>query len=229
MAPEESGEDPGGAGALLDQEGARDERTETGCGGHLNMAKQTALEDVKELMADLVEARTAQLEEVQRGIEETRQKLKEVDAAIASATVSTDLQAYEKGTAAKSKLETALSMYTTRLELIRDGEYISEAESDAVVDRLLAYEEQITDRFRADIAGPIETLKNIYNAYAAEFFDIEATLSTWQREIHATITAGAGRFIMTRTALRPTGPKSHSLYIYGIIHSVMRQSACATT
>lgn len=149
------------------------------------MAKKTVLEDIRDLMADLVKARTAQLEEVQRGIEETRQKLEEVDAAIASATVSADLQAYEKGTAAKSKLETALSMYTARLELIRDGEYISEAESDAVIDRLLAYEEQITDRFRADIAGTIESLKNIYSAYAAEFFDIEATLSAWQRDVHA--------------------------------------------
>lgn len=149
------------------------------------MEEKTVLEDIRELMADLVKKRTAQLEEIQRKLKETQHKLEEADAAIASATVNADLPAYEKGTAAKSKLETALSMYTARLKLIRDGEYISEAESDAVIDRLLAYEEQINDRFLADIAGPIESLKNIYSAYAAEVTGTEETLSTWQREIHA--------------------------------------------
>lgn len=169
------------------------------------MAKQTVLDKVKNRMKEMQDSKAAQLETIRQKQEEARTDREAADLAIKEATEHMNLEAYAEAKDAKRKAQTALDMYNGRYKQIKQQEYISEAESDSVVDSLLEYEKQLAEDFKAAAAVHLKKLAELLKDYKAAVQDTENTLTAWQRDIHANYnTRGA----MTRTDPL-TGEQTH--------------------
>ena len=85
----------------------------------------------------------------------------------------------------KHKAQTAAEMYSGRYDQLEKQEYISEKESDEVIDSLLQYEVQLELDFKKALADPLKKLAKIHADYMDAVEDTERTLTAWQQEIHA--------------------------------------------
>ena len=149
------------------------------------MEKKTALTTAKEQMKNLLDAKAAQLRDIQVKLCETKTQAEAADTAVRAATEKMDLDAYEKARAAKRKAKVALDMYSSRYTQLQAQEVITEAESDAMIDGLLDYEKEVSAKYEEDIAGPLKTLCELTKGYLVEVADIEATIKQWGRDVRA--------------------------------------------
>lgn len=149
------------------------------------MVKQDTLREVKTRMKEMQEAKAAQLETINQKQAEARAQIEAAALGMRQATEEMNVEDYEKAKAAKRRAQSALDMYTERYRQIKQLEYVSEEESDKVIDGLLAYEEKLADDFRRAVAEPLKALAALHAAYIAAVADTESTLTAWQRDIHA--------------------------------------------
>ena len=145
---------------------------------------QTVRQRIQAQMLNLQAARVAELEEIRQKLAEAREAKEAAELAISDATKKTDLTAFEEASEAAEKASRAVEMYSRRLEQIREREFISEAESDQVINDLLSYEEELEERLKENAAGPLSKLKELVQAYLDEVAATEKTLASWQRDIH---------------------------------------------
>lgn len=156
------------------------------------MAKQTVLEEVKNRMKEMQDSKAAQLETIRQKQEEARTRIEAAALAMEQATEEMDVDSYEAAKNQKHKAQTALDMYNGRYNQIKQQEYISEADSDKVVDSLLAYEKQLAADFKAAAAVHLKKLAELLKDYKAAVQDTENTLTSWQRDIHANYNTRGG-------------------------------------
>ena len=149
------------------------------------MATKNALEQAKEKIQEIRDKKAADLAVISRKQEEAYKEAKEADKAIHDAAARMDITAFQKGRQDKSKAETSIEMYSARYEQLRTQEYISEADSDCIIDGLLDHEAQLADNFRADIAVLLKQLDEMLTGYREAIEDTETTIKTWTSEIHA--------------------------------------------
>jgi hypothetical protein len=149
------------------------------------MAKQTVVEEVKARMQEMQQKKAGELETVRQRQQEAQTQKEAAELAIREATDSMDLDAYEEAKTAKRKAQTAIDMYTGKYNQISKQEYISEAESDKVIDSLLAYEDELAAGFKASVAEPLKKLDELQKAYADAVEDVEQTIRAWTGNIHA--------------------------------------------
>ena len=149
------------------------------------MAKKNKAQEVQARITEMIEQKAADLDAISKKQAEARTQLEAAELAIKDATASMDLDAYEKATAAKRKAQTALDMYGGRYAQISQQEYISEEESDKVIDSLLSYEEELAEDFKKAIAEPLKTLAALQDAYANSVQEAEKTIRKWTADIHA--------------------------------------------
>ena len=167
------------------------------------MAKTTVLQEVKKRMKEMLDTKAAELETVRRKQQEALAQREAADLAISAATASMDLGAYEEAKAAKRKAQTAWDMFTAKYKQLAQQEYITEQDSDKVVDSLLEYEEQLAEDFKAEVAVHLNALADLLKNYQAEVKDVEDTLDGWQRDIHANFrTRGLSSFVDSFTGER---------------------------
>lgn len=149
------------------------------------MAKQTVLDEVKNRMKEMQDSKAAQLETIRQKQTEARSQIEAAALAMKQATEEMNVDSYEEAKNRKRKAQTALDMYNGRYEQISKQEYISEAESDSVVDSLLEYENQLAEDFKAAAGVQLKKLAELLKDYKAAVQDTENTLTSWQRNIHA--------------------------------------------
>lgn len=149
------------------------------------MAKQTVVEEVKARMQEMQQKKAEELETVRQRQQEAQTQKEAAELALREATDSMDLEAYEEAKTAKRKAQTAIDMYTGKYNQIKQQEYISEAESDKVIDSLLAYEDELAAGFKAAVAEPLKKLDELQKAYADAVEDAEQTIRAWTGNIHA--------------------------------------------
>ena len=154
----------------------------------------TPLAEVKERMADLLNARAVQLEEIQKKEAAALQSYQKADAEAKAAMEQLDLAAYDDACTARRKAETAAEMYRGRYDQLTKMDYVSEAESDAVVHQLLDYENELADAFRARLAKTVEDLTALLEEYSDDVRKAETVLNTWTRDVH--------RYYLRRSATR---------------------------
>lgn len=160
------------------------------------MAKQTVLQEVKDRMAGMIAEKTAQLDKIRQLQQEARTQIEAAGLAMKKATEQMDVDAYEAAKTAKRKAQTALDMYAGRYKQIEAQEYISEADSDKVVDSLLEYEDRLTEDFKAALVEPLKALAELLENYSEAVKDTEQALVDWQQNIHANYNT-RGRAIYT--------------------------------
>ena len=164
------------------------------------MAKQNILQDIKRRMKEMQDSKAAQLETIRQKQTEARSQIEAAALAMKQATEEMNVDAYAEAKDRKRKAQTALDMYSGRYEQIKQQEYISEAESDSVIDSLLEYEERLAEDFKAATAVHLKKLAELLKEYNAAVQDTESTLTAWQRDIHANYT--------TRGATIRTDPRT---------------------
>lgn len=156
------------------------------------MAKQTVLDEVKNRMKEMQDSKAAQLETIRQKQTEARSQIEAAALAMKQATEEMNVDSYEEAKNRKRKAQTALDMYNGRYEQIKQQEYISEAESDSVVDSLLEYEKTLAEDFKAAAAVHLKKLAELLKGYKAAVQDTESTLTSWQRDIHANYNTRGG-------------------------------------
>lgn len=149
------------------------------------MAKKTVLEEVKARMQEMQDKKAGELQAIHEKKTEAQTQKEAAELALKEATERMDLDAYEEAKTARRKAQTAIDMYGGRYSQISKQEYISEEESDKVIDSLLEYEEQLAADFRRAAAEYFRQLEALLKEYRSEVADVENTLTRWQRDIHA--------------------------------------------
>ena len=95
-----------------------------------------------------------------------------------------DLAAYEKAKNEKATAETAAEMYGLRGRQLEEREFLTEAESDATIDALKGYEEELAFEFKKAIEEPIRKLSELQKHYAEAVTEAELAIKRWTSEIH---------------------------------------------
>ena len=149
------------------------------------MAKQTVLQEVKARMQEMQDKKAAELQAIHEKQTEAQTQKEAAELALKEATERMDLDAYEEAKTARRKAQTAIDMYGGRYKQISQQEYISEEESDKVIDGLLDYEATLAADFKAAVAEPLKQLAAILTGYQNEVADTERTISAWGANIHA--------------------------------------------
>ncbi len=142
-------------------------------------------EIVKEKIKELKDKKKAQLDEIQRKINEESATATAAAAAMDAATDALDVDAYEAAKAAQLRAQTALDMCAARRNKIQAQKMITEKESDVIINSLVEYERKIADEFQATASGLLEKLRSALEEYEKDLADAEGTLGTWTSEIHA--------------------------------------------
>ena len=149
------------------------------------MAKQNTLQEVKNKMKEMQDAKALQLAEISQKQEDARDKIAAAALAMKKATEEMNVDRYEEAKHDKSRAQTALDMYSARYAQIQQQEYISEQESDKVLDSLLEYETQLEADLKAAMVEPLKKLNDLYEGYLEEVKETERILAVWQDDIHA--------------------------------------------
>ena len=156
------------------------------------MSKHNTLQEVKSRMAEMTQSKLDQLAEIRNKQAEARAKLDTADKAMKDATERMSLDDYASAKEAKHEAQTALDMYTGRYAQIERQEYISEEESDKIIDSLLAYENHLDEDFKKTAAEQLKVLAALYREYMDAVADTEETIYLWTETIHANYNSRGG-------------------------------------
>ena len=147
--------------------------------------KQRALEDIKEKQAKAQASLTA------------------IEQDIKAASAERNIDKYSKARAEKNKITLELEMYNDSYNQIKKQEYISEMESDKIIDELLSYEKQLETDFRKALTEYLLQLKKLLKEYKSAINEAEATMYRWSSSIHANYRQEAGRYNMSGRRDKP--------------------------
>lgn len=189
------------------------------------MAKQDVLQEVKNRMKEMQDNKATELNAIYQKKAEAQTQKEAADLALKEATESMDLDAYEEAKQAKRKAQTAIDMYSGRYNQIKQQEYISEAESDKVIDSLLVYEEQAAETFKKDLAEQLKQINKIYADYKNTVRETEETIDAWQRDIHANYNSrGASSWVDPETG-ETTGRSSTPIPVHRLPYTGCTEAA----
>lgn len=149
------------------------------------MSKKSVLEEVIDRMNDLQQKKTEELDTVHQRQQEAQTQKEAAELALKDATDRMDLDAYEEAKAARRKAQAAIDMYSSKYKQISQQEYISEADSDKVIDSLLEYENKLAGDFNHAISIHLSELRTILLEYVNEVEKVENTITAWTEKIHA--------------------------------------------
>ena len=132
-----------------------------------------AMQEKKQNELDQVSAKQRKAEEDLRAIRQTIKK----------AAGALDIDAYEAAKKDLNKTMLTVEMCKDKSTELQRQEYISEAESDAVIDELLGYEEKLEKEFLEAIAEPLHELRDLLKDYKASVREAENVIIRWCSEI----------------------------------------------
>lgn len=149
------------------------------------MIEKNVAQETQKRIVELQEQKAAELEKIDNEIKKLQTKKENLEESIEKATEQMDLKLYKEAEEELKETETAINMYSGRYKQIKEQKYISELESDKVIDDLLVYEKELDKGFIEDIKEPIEQLRVILSDYFGAVQEAEKTIRRWERQIHA--------------------------------------------
>lgn len=157
-------------------------------------------ERVSAYMKKLIEDRSAEIKEINDHINQLYLKRADNEDKLKAAMENTELDKYSKAEEELKKIETALRMYESRRNQIQKREFITEAESDQIIDDLLRYEERLGTIFQDNIIDHLSILKVEVKKYKDEVRSIESLIKEWTFNIHANYnTRGSSMYLDPET------------------------------
>jgi hypothetical protein len=148
------------------------------------MKTNNIVEEVNEKIAKLLSDREKELAEIQMHIDEETMSLNAANKAMDAATDSTDLGAYERAKAEKTRAETALEMYSARYKKVKNLDYITEEESDAIIASLQRSDHELSLEFVRELNAALETVRELLQRYEREKQKLRITVERWTKDIH---------------------------------------------
>lgn len=145
-----------------------------------NMAKEI-LDRIDAMLAD----RAAEVEAIKAKLAENEAKLEKLREEQHSAMEKTDAAAYRKAKDAIGDAEAAVEMYSKRLDQIWTKEFLTEEDSDAVINGLLKFEDDLAVEYEKAIKVPIERLQKLHDDYIETVNQTEEAFRRWTSEIHS--------------------------------------------
>lgn len=146
-------------------------------------------QEVQQRIKEMTEKKMKDLSEINEKKAEAQTRKEEAEARLKEATELMNLEDYEKAKDDIRRAKTAIDMYSGRYKQISQQEYISEEESDKVIDELLDYERELDAKLTEDIKEPLERLQEILRKYFELIDEAERTIRTWETTIHANYTS----------------------------------------
>ena len=148
------------------------------------MAKDVVAQ-TQEKMRDLKEKRQAEIDYICAQLDQAEAEYTAASNEIKDAMEQTDLTRYTEAKRAQLEAKNKREMFSGRLKQLRAHEYVSETESDAVIDALLRFEDELAEKYGNRTAEIIATLKNVHTEYRDAVNAAERTIRQWENEIHA--------------------------------------------
>ncbi len=147
----------------------------------------TAPEVANAKSAELLKAKADEEKKIRDCIAENERILQTIDKDIKEAVREADPVKYADATNKKRMAKSSIEMYQERLKLLEsDGfGFISEKESDQVIDSLLEYADKLDNDFRNAINEELPKLEKLLKKYREDVFKNEQALHNWQHNIYA--------------------------------------------
>lgn len=152
---------------------------------------------------ELKDKKAAELEHIDNEMKLAIQEVDAANKAMQAAMEVTDVEAY--GEAKKKQLEARnkREMYSGRYQQLKACEYLSETESDRVIDALMDYEKELSTAYEDQVAEILRNLRAIHDKYSKAKTETENTINIWTREIHANYRSfGLSNYLDEATGLR---------------------------
>lgn len=162
------------------------------------MKTNDIVEVVNEKIAKLKSDREKELVEIQKHIDEESVALREATKAMDTATDMTDLEAYERAKAEKTRAETALEMYSARYSKVDKLDFITDEESDEIIAALMDRDSELSIKFQNDLNEALETVEDLLQRHDREKAKLAETVRNWTSKIHA-------NYYSPTTTFRETG------------------------
>ena len=141
--------------------------------------------EVKKQMEKLLSERRSELARISEEISACKTDKATAEDELKKATATLDFDSYEKAKQEFVRAETKIEMLTDRYNQILKNEYLTESESDKVIDSIKAWEHELSEEYHKAIAEPIKTLQELTKKYLAGIKDAENLMRSWTNEIHA--------------------------------------------
>lgn len=95
-----------------------------------------------------------------------------------------DLCAFQDARRKAQDAQDRIELYTSRIDKISSARMVTEAESDAVIDSLTAYEKDLAKEFEQEAGRNIDQLRSITYTYLSRVKDAESVIHQWTHNIH---------------------------------------------
>lgn len=149
------------------------------------MNTENKAKEIQSRINQLIEEKAASLADIQVEIDKAVEREAAAVAEMKIAMESTNVEAYQEAKSKKLAASNALEMYRARLKQLTERKFLTEAESDEVIDELLEYEDVLKEDFMKSLEAPLKKLNELYKEYIARVDEAEKIISRWTNEIHA--------------------------------------------
>lgn len=123
--------------------------------------------------------------EIDQHIASARTDKEKAEAALKAAIETTNQDDFTRAKAQIAAADNAIEMFTARREQLANKEFLSESESDAVIDSLLEYKDARDKEFIDAIAAQIATLDSLVSGYNGAYKEMVGVIRDWEHRIHA--------------------------------------------
>lgn len=148
------------------------------------MDKKDVVTEVNERIDELIAKRNGELETIENAMEKINDKVNAAMEAMDAATDSMNVEAYEEANATYKREQISLDMYMKRSKRLDAKEFVTEEDSDSVIDSLLNHEKDLEKDYKESITSHINALADITNQYFADIQNTENTIRRWTKYIH---------------------------------------------
>lgn len=169
------------------------------------LAVKNTAKEITQRIDDMQNRKKQDLEEIRARQGEARARLAKAKQDIDGAAAVMDLDAFRRAQDSAKQEETALAMYGRRYQQIEGKEYVSEEESNAIIDSLLDYERQLEQDFEKALSSQIRDLTRLRDKYTQDIQETERTLSRWTSEIYPNYRAESA------TRMLPDGTRTNRM------------------
>lgn len=149
------------------------------------MNTKNIAKEVTERISQLTDDKAVELTNISANRASARKQLDEADSDMKSAIEVTDITAYEKAKIRYQNASNAIEMYSARYQQLQEKEFVSEAESNRVIDSLLSYEDELKEEYSKAMEKPLKAMKKLHDEYYARIAEAETAIIRWTHEIHA--------------------------------------------
>ena len=142
------------------------------------------IKETREKMHRLADKRNEQIRFLTSEIDKARKEKDAAKQALEKAFESMDPAAISPAKTRLSAAEEILDLCETRRNRFSSEFLISESESDAIIDRILAYEQDLCLEYDTEISPILAQLSAITKAHQEKIREAESVISAWNQNVH---------------------------------------------